>query len=342
MLREVSLSVLAFREAVLARQQVQYELGERMKELACLFDVTRLTELDDLSLDELLSSVAQRLPAAMRYPEMAVASIDHDGRHYGGDTAGEILRVEFNVEPGQVSWVTLSYSRSLPPGAGAAFLDQEREMLEAIARRLAGVIGRRRVMAADRDNQALMHGVFEEAPHAIYVVDPSDMSFVMVNQAACRLLDYTRTQFLALKLFDIQAEIERDVLPSRVEQVMAAGSKEFENRYRRQDGRIIDTQLSARAVRLKGRDYMIVAWRDITAEKAAIAEIRKLSLAVEQSPESIVITNLNAEIEYVNQAFQQVTGYTREEALGLNPSVLKSGRTPASTYDDMWATLLRG
>jgi len=82
--------------------------------------------------------------------------------------------------------------------------------------------------------------------------------------------------------------------------------------------------------------------RDITDEIARKAELLKLSLAVEQSPESVVITNLAAEIEYVNPSFLRATGYTREEVLGQNPRVLNSGKTPRENIDDLWAHLRTG
>ena len=82
--------------------------------------------------------------------------------------------------------------------------------------------------------------------------------------------------------------------------------------------------------------------RDITSARKAQAALRKLSLAIEQSPESIFITNLDAEIEYVNEAFLRATGYAREEVLGQNPRMLKSDKTPRATYDDLWAALTRG
>ena len=81
---------------------------------------------------------------------------------------------------------------------------------------------------------------------------------------------------------------------------------------------------------------------DITEHKTTESELRKLSLAVEQSPESIVITSLSATIEYVNAAFLQATGYTRAEVLGQNPRVLQTGKTPKQTYDAMWAALSKG
>ncbi len=83
-------------------------------------------------------------------------------------------------------------------------------------------------------------------------------------------------------------------------------------------------------------------FQDITVSKQAEAELRKLTLAVEQSPNSIVITDTDANIEYVNENFVKLTGYSRDEVIGKNPRILQSGRTSKAIYRDMWAHLARG
>ena len=82
--------------------------------------------------------------------------------------------------------------------------------------------------------------------------------------------------------------------------------------------------------------------RDITGRKQAENQLRKLAQAVEQSPESIIITNLDAEIEYVNEAFVHNTGYGREEVMGQNPRLLQSGKTPPANHLALWAALRQG
>ncbi|WP_258239824.1 GGDEF domain-containing phosphodiesterase [Pseudidiomarina homiensis] len=72
------------------------------------------------------------------------------------------------------------------------------------------------------------------------------------------------------------------------------------------------------------------------------AQLRKLSAAVEQANESIMITDLDGNIEYVNPAFCETTGYSADEVLGKNPRLLSSGRTPAHDYEALWQSLSDG
>ena len=71
-------------------------------------------------------------------------------------------------------------------------------------------------------------------------------------------------------------------------------------------------------------------------------KLRKFSKIVEQSPLSVVITDLDGTIEYVNKSFEEITGYQREEVIGKDPSVLKSGRHNSEYYQELWETVLSG
>ncbi|MGD8295071.1 MAG: transporter substrate-binding domain-containing protein [Desulfobacterales bacterium] len=91
----------------------------------------------------------------------------------------------------------------------------------------------------------------------------------------------------------------------------------------------------------------VVVWnrklgREITERKRTEDQLRKLSSATENSPASVVVTDKDGTIEYVNPRFCDVTGYAAEEAIGQNPRVLKSGELPGSYYKDLWNTILAG
>jgi two-component system, cell cycle sensor histidine kinase and response regulator CckA len=76
--------------------------------------------------------------------------------------------------------------------------------------------------------------------------------------------------------------------------------------------------------------------------QAAEESLRKLSRAVEQSADTVIITDLNGVIEYVNPAFESVSGYSREEVVGKMPSILKSGEQDPQSYRELWQTILSG
>ncbi len=82
--------------------------------------------------------------------------------------------------------------------------------------------------------------------------------------------------------------------------------------------------------------------QDITERKEAQNELLKLWHAVEQTPNTIVITDTQGQIEYVNAAFTKTSGYLPSEVIGKNPRLLHSGKTPSDTYEDMWKYLSRG
>lgn len=81
---------------------------------------------------------------------------------------------------------------------------------------------------------------------------------------------------------------------------------------------------------------------DINDRVESERRLRTLSTAVEQSPISVVITDVDANIQYINPRFTETTGYSQQEAIGQNPRILQSGLTPKETYRELWGTLGRG
>ena len=87
---------------------------------------------------------------------------------------------------------------------------------------------------------------------------------------------------------------------------------------------------------------IVLVFNDVSERKRAEDRIRTLFQAIEQSPVSVMITDVNANIEYVNGAFEKVTGYKVAEVLGKNPRILKSEQTSRQLYQELWQTISNG
>jgi PAS domain S-box-containing protein len=119
---------------------------------------------------------------------------------------------------------------------------------------------------------------------------------------------------------------------------------QYELRLRREDGASIDVLVSSSPMRDRKGAHLgsFVMLTDISTRKRMENELRRLTAAVEQSPVSIVITDLKGNIQYVNPRFEEVTGYTSDEIQGENPRILKSGEMSAENYRELWETITSG
>ncbi len=112
----------------------------------------------------------------------------------------------------------------------------------------------------------------------------------------------------------------------------------------RKDGSQIFIEANAEILRNHDgspREIFIVE-RDVTERKKIELQLRSLSVAIEQSPVSVVITDLEGIIQYVNPQFEKVSGYCADEAIGQNPAILQSGQTDQAVYTAMWQALSQG
>ncbi|WP_374243638.1 PAS domain S-box protein [Zoogloea sp.] len=201
----------------------------------------------------------------------------------------------------------------------------------------------RRDEAALREREEIFSAIVSQAADGIVLLDTETGRFVEFNDAACQGLGYSRETFAGLTAADIQATLT----PAEVERqirylVQQKRSVNIEQQYRSADGSVRDMELSYRAVEIRGRQYLAGVWRDSTDKRRAAEQLVKLSLAVEQSPASVIITDTAGTIEYVNQAFERTSGYTAAEAVGQRVGFVKSGQTPPETYASLWATLQAG
>ncbi len=199
--------------------------------------------------------------------------------------------------------------------------------------------------SALRMSEERYRAIFDTASVGIDVVD-REGRFLQVNDALAIMLGYTKGELLGLTLFDITHPEDREASHNKLRQIVSEkiGSYRFERRFLTKDRRVLWGDVSASAVRDPEGGHLtaIGVISDLTERILAEAERRRLASAIEQAAEAVVITDVGGAIQYVNPAFERITGYTRDEALGQNPRLLKSGQHDKSFYRLLWDTVKKG
>lgn len=200
--------------------------------------------------------------------------------------------------------------------------------------------------------QALQHSerqfrsIFEVASLGIVQVDPADFKFIKCNETYCRMLGYTMAEITKLHFPEISHPEDRAKDMELYKKTLRGeiNGYQLEKRIIRKDGSIIWVNLNVAMARDEQGNILssVSVVEDITQRKADQEELLKLKRAVEQSLSLIVITDFEGRIEYVNQRFTDVTGYSSDEAYGKNPNILKSGETSAEEYQVLWKTIISG
>ena len=189
---------------------------------------------------------------------------------------------------------------------------------------------------------ARQQALIESTSDGIHMLDMAGL-LIEANPAFLNMLGLDRSAIGKITIDDYDVSENSSLTRERIRQISESDQIHvLERRHRRADGQEIDVEVHCQRFKAGSQNILIASSRDISARKEAESRIRQLSTAVEQSPESILITNTEAHIEYANAAFMQISGYTWDELKGQNPKLLSAGETPPATYEAMWATLLRG
>ncbi|MBF0317789.1 MAG: PAS domain S-box protein, partial [Nitrospirae bacterium] len=194
---------------------------------------------------------------------------------------------------------------------------------------------------------ARMQSFFDSAQDGIVSISAADRGIILFSKGAERIFGYRADEVLGKNVNILMSEPYQSMHDGFVKNYLETGTKKAIGlirtaKARRKDGDIFEIELSVNeSMTAAGRIFNGII-RDISARIKVEREMQKLFNAIEQSAESVVITDRNGRIEYVNPAFERGTGYTRTEALGKTPRILKSGKQTKVFYKQMWDTILDG
>ena len=196
-----------------------------------------------------------------------------------------------------------------------------------------------------RESEERYRAVAEYANNAICILDAQGR-FLWLNNRMLSVVGYSREEFRTADSFArfLAPESAGLVLPNFQKAVAGLPYEhDYQAFFLRADGqkrlaRVYITDFKDK----QGRLNFVVRLLDITERVQADAERERLTAAIEQAGEIVIITDIEGNIQYVNPAFEKVTGYSRGEALGQNPRLLKSGKHDEALYRGLWETLASG
>ncbi|MBF0527994.1 MAG: response regulator [Deltaproteobacteria bacterium] len=231
------------------------------------------------------------------------------------------------------------HNRAKPP-----FVQQDKEIGTILASYSREVLRAIRNYKALQDSEKRFRELADLLPQFVCELDTAGR-VIYANQNAFKVFGYTEDDLAkGISIYDLIAPQDHAVLEADMSKAMISKSRKGkEYLARKRDGRTLPVIAYSSSIlkdnQSAGLRIIVI---DITDRKASEAEREKLIRAIQYVNDVVVITNTEGVIEYANRAFEVVTGYSLEEAIGKNPRILKSGKHDAAFYKNLWSTISQG
>lgn len=266
---------------------------------------------------------------------------------------GPVIYFTWHFAP---DWPVLSVTKNINPFGyeDETFLSKKRlftqivhtEDIECITANIQGdvldIIDRKRVeqhAINDIKNAQLFRTVIETTSVEFLIID-NDLNITFANNALCQLTGYELAELKGLSVIDyITPEFKHIFIPQLNPRDIQRHRHE-ELIIRHKNGQEINVRLTTTALDDGTGFFAFVT--NITAYKKTEIQLQKLSRAVEHSASSIMITDKNGIIEYINPRFCEVTGYSELEIIGQTLDIMSTKETPLGCYQELWHTILTG
>lgn len=191
-----------------------------------------------------------------------------------------------------------------------------------------------------QESEEQFRNLFEQSNDAI-IVHTNDGRIIEANKRSSEMLGYDRDKLLTLSIQALHPDSEMETVKQAIATVKETGSVQLQSKFQREDGSVIDVDISSRILDEEQGTIQGVV-RDISERVRQESELRKLSAAVNQSANMICISNPVGVIEYVNPEFCLVTGYRLEEAVGRQWNLLAPERSDEKLYGEIWTQISDG
>ncbi|MFX0114991.1 MAG: PAS domain S-box protein, partial [Candidatus Hodarchaeota archaeon] len=211
------------------RKQIEHELRERLKELNCLYEISKIVERPAISLSEILQEVAQLLPSAWQYPDIAGACITLEEQSFSTENfklSPRIQKADLRIRGQKMGEIAVSYAVK-PPGSFSAenlFLREEQLLINSIAERLGRVIELKQADQALRQSEETYRTLISTSPDAVTVTD-LEGHITFASQRTAQLHGFLNSEeLLGKNAFDLIAPEDHEIAMKNLNKTLEAGS----------------------------------------------------------------------------------------------------------------------
>ncbi|MCP4133870.1 MAG: response regulator [bacterium] len=273
-------------------EKITHDLGERVKELNCLYGLSKLVERPGISLDEIFQGAAELFPPSCQYPDVACARIVYQNnefktKNYQSTQWKQEAAVAVHGE--KAGFIEIYYLEEMPQLDEGPFLKEERALIDAVAERLGRII--------ERNQAEYERKLFFEASPDLLLFVGFDQVIKEVNSSWETILGWTREELMGRIYSDFLHP--DDIIPAsqRVEyERMGKPINEYENRYRCKDGSY--KWISWSGIPIASLQLVFAAGRDITDRKRAEAALQQAKEAADAAniAKSEFLANMSHEL----------------------------------------------
>jgi|GEM_PF-875341 len=222
--------------------------------------------------------------------------------------------------------------------------DQEKiEILQQFAGFAAVAIENAQLYEQLKASEKQYMELYDQAPDLYHSLD-EEGTIILCNETEATVLGYTKEELVGSPVAKIISPDCRESARTAFQEVLEKGFlHDYECRLVKKNGETLDVLVNAQSAVVGGKTRVVRAlMRDVTEKKKAELELLHFANALAQTADLVMITDKNGVIEYVNEAFERTTGYTKEEMIGQTPKIIESGKHGSRFFQEMWSMLLAG
>jgi PAS domain S-box-containing protein len=299
-----------------AHKRRQHDLDKHVKELRCLYDVANISGAPDITLYKRYAQIANLLPGAWQYPEVACSRITINDRDFKTENYKETdwkQSSDIIVHGARAGVVEVGYLEARPEIDEGPFSKEERLLLDAVAERLGIITEHRQIEEALRLSEEKFSKAFHATPDIASITTLKDGKFIEVNDTFTRFSGYTRKEAIGRSTTELGIPFKAEDRARIVKMLKEQGRvRNLELELRIKSGEIRVGMLSAELIKIGDEPCIISLITDITERKQSEELLKTVS---HNSPLGIYILQ-DDRLQYTNPQFQKLTGYSEKELRG--------------------------